>query len=299
MASSILNPRYAPQQVTVLDCQAQICQTSAAAFGRLVNNLAGNVFPTRDNTLALPIASYELVNIPSLIVVGLPLNKVTYNSFNGLRVTAEDLLTMNSRYGLANPGATVAIDQTTTTIASAAAAYTSTGVSVNTDHVATWALTTGRLRLFGRLVRVTVASDISRIQFSMTGTASPYPELCTVEIAEDDCREITLFVPARTTTRFVAHSGSPVDQLTLMYNLPFEISSQEAVASGSSLYVTFRVFNYSGTQVVSNATVDVWAVPYTPALMEALSPNRGLLTNGASWIPSTPIWVIPNMQNIV
>lgn len=296
MAQSIFNPQTAPQVITVLDCESATCLPINTLLNKLFASINANVEPDAVDNTAYAVTNFTPVTYPSVMVVGISQDRVLRNTFNGLRMSGFELDSQYARYGMVNPDAAPAIDPVSAVVATAAAAWVSTAVSFNTDHIAAWAFNV-RMRLFGRIMRVTVPSNISRLEIQPSGVASPYPEIITVNIKEDDCREITLFVFARAQGyRFVSSALNPTDQLTLMYQLPSETAHNENGVTGGSLFVQLRAFDYTGAQVVANVTVDAWQVPYTSQLMKSIKWHHGILGNGVVWTPDMSHWNVPNTQ---
>jgi hypothetical protein len=246
--------------------------------------------------------SFVPVDYPSVIIIGQPQNRVSSNSFNAIRLYGNGMDEMYARYGLTNADASAAVDSTTAVVATSAGAAVSLGVSPNLDHTAVgWGLN-GRLRLFGRLVRVTLPDDVNRLEISMTGTASPYPESILINLQPDDCREVTFFVFCRAQGyRFIGHSVSPVDENTLHYLLPTAPSDCDSTAGGGTLYVAAKVYDSAGAQVVRNLSVSVWNVPYCPDLISSYTTFRGIAAPGASALTAStsPNLSLPNVQPIV
>jgi len=294
MATSIFAPANRNQVITVQDCAQSECPSPSGLANGFLSAFGGDVFPTASSNLAYAMDSFTGTDFPSVFIMGLDSSRVRSNSFNAIRVSGWELDSMTARYGLVEADAPFIIDTINTSIATAAAAWTNINATLATDldYVATWALSQ-RVRLFGRMFRLTVADDIQRIEIQNV-TASPYVELISISLKPDDCREIVGFMFQRAqSNRFVGSISQPVQQNTLHYQLPLLESDQDTTATN---LLQVRVFDNTGAQVASTVGVDVWAVPYTQSLANAFTSFRGIAGGRAVMQPAGAIINIPNTQ---
>jgi hypothetical protein len=291
----------ANQTVTVLDCSTATCPSPSTVLNNVVGLLTQAISPLQSDNLALPINAFTPTDQQQVFVANLNNTRIRQNSFNSVRMSYADLLIMNARYGMTNSDAPVVARVDSGTYTTSASAWTSFStapaiVSPNTDYVYVPVLSQ-RLRLFAQMVRVTVPVSVYAVEFSLSGTASPYPELIRIELQEDDCRDLFLMSFQKAQSyRFVGSSSIPVSGLSIHYKLPFETADQEAADGGASLYLRIRCFDSTGAQVVAICPIYVYGIPYTPALINALSPNKGI-TGTVAWQQAMATFTVPDTQN--
>lgn len=172
-------------------------------------------------------------------------------------------------------GKMTADDRTTSTVASAAAAWTAyTGLDFNTDLATVGTLVAGaRTRPFGFLLRVTVPDTIFALELS--DSAGTF--VTRYKFVDDECREVYVFIPFRGLSTIVIDPTRPTLQQS--YSKPFtaSINDVNAPGAGTAGRISFRVFDFSGAQVVSNIDFECWTIYPTTDLLTWLNPNGGVL----------------------